>query len=86
MNYNTLHNVTTATSCNIRASVIAFISTSTNLVVKTFYTNAIMTFFIIIEIVFAASASSLSTEIVHTKDFRGRGSTQIKNFGFIYCP
>ena len=53
-------------------------STSTNVVVKTFYINAIMAVFIIREILFAASASSLSTVIVHTKDFRGRGSTQIK--------
>ena len=52
--------------------------TYTNLVVNTFYTNAILTFFIIREIVFAASASSLSTVIVHTKDFRGRGSTVLK--------
>ena len=56
--------------------------TYTNLVVNTFYTNAILTFFIIREIVFAASASSLSTVTVHIKDFSGRSSIKF----WFYIP
>ena len=49
-------------------------STSTNLVVKTFYTYVTMNFFTITETLFAASASSLSTVTVDIKDFSGRSS------------
>ena len=57
-------------------------STSTNLVVKTFYTYVTMNFFTIKETLFAASASSLSTVTVHIKDFSGRSSIKF----WFYIP